>query len=51
MSFTNLPTRKIGDTEVSAVGYGSMGLSAYYGSIPSFEERLKACLISCNLLA
>jgi len=50
MSFTNLPTRKIGDTEVSAVGYGAMGLSAYYGSIPPFEERLKACLISCNFI-
>ncbi|GJE96764.1 aldo/keto reductase [Phanerochaete sordida] len=36
-----LPTRRIGDVDVSAIGYGTMGLSAFYGPIPSDEERLK----------
>ncbi|KAJ8472509.1 hypothetical protein ONZ45_g16626 [Pleurotus djamor] len=35
-----LPTRKIGTHNVSAVGFGTMGLSAYYGSVASDEERL-----------
>lgn len=39
-----LPTRKIGDVDVSAIGYGTMGLSAFYGPIPSDEERLKVSL-------
>lgn len=33
-------TRKIGDVEVSAIGYGAMGLSAFYGQVGSDEERL-----------
>ncbi|KAI5996347.1 NADP-dependent oxidoreductase domain-containing protein [Pisolithus albus] len=35
------PTRKIGDADVSAVGFGAMGLSAYYGPTGPDEERLK----------
>lgn len=37
----SLPTRKIGDTDVTAIGYGAMGISALYGPIDSDEERLK----------
>ncbi|KAI0313888.1 NADP-dependent oxidoreductase domain-containing protein [Amylostereum chailletii] len=36
----SLPTRKIGTTPVSAIGYGGMGLSICYGVVPSDEERL-----------
>jgi hypothetical protein len=36
-----LPTRKVGNTEVSAIGYGAMGISSYYGSAPPDEERFK----------
>ena len=35
-----LPTRKIGDTAVSAIGYGSMGLATAYGPVGTVEERL-----------
>ncbi|KZV67260.1 Aldo/keto reductase [Peniophora sp. CONT] len=38
MSF---PTRKIGNTDVSAVGYGAMGIAAFYGQVESDEERFK----------
>ncbi|KZV64167.1 Aldo/keto reductase [Peniophora sp. CONT] len=38
----SLPTRKIGDTDVTAIGYGAMGISVGYGQITqSNEERLK----------
>ncbi|EMD39724.1 hypothetical protein CERSUDRAFT_81102 [Gelatoporia subvermispora B] len=37
----SLPQRKVGDATVSAVGYGFMGLSAFYGKIAPTEERLK----------
>ncbi|KAJ3556882.1 hypothetical protein NM688_g1780 [Phlebia brevispora] len=37
----SLPTRKIGNSEVSAIGYGGMGISAFYGSVAPDEERLK----------
>ncbi len=36
-----LPTRKIGDREVSAVGFGAMNLSVGYGPAPPDEERYK----------
>ncbi|KAF7790306.1 hypothetical protein EIP86_001260 [Pleurotus ostreatoroseus] len=36
-----LPTRKIGSTEVSAIGYGAMGISVGYGDPLPDEERLK----------
>jgi len=38
MSF---PTRKIGDTEVTAIGFGAMGLSTSYGEVPPDNERLQ----------
>ncbi|KAF9556603.1 Aldo/keto reductase [Agrocybe pediades] len=37
----SLPTRKIGNTNVTAIGLGLMGLSAFYGPIKSDEERFK----------
>jgi len=38
----SLPTRKIGNSQVTAIGFGAMGLSAFYGSsYASDEERLK----------
>ncbi len=36
-----LPTRRVGQTEVSAIGYGAMGISSYYGSVLPDEERFK----------
>lgn len=36
-----LPTRKIGNADVTAIGYGAMGLSVAYGAPKSDEERLK----------
>ncbi|KAF9566055.1 Aldo/keto reductase [Agrocybe pediades] len=36
-----LPTRKIGKDDVTAIGFGLMGLSAFYGAIESDEERFK----------
>ncbi|KAK9720391.1 Aldo-keto reductase str7 [Basidiobolus ranarum] len=41
-SATVLPSRKIGDSEVSALGYGAMGIGgAAYGSAGSDEERFQ----------
>ena len=37
----SLPTRRIGTTNVSAMGYGTMGLSVGYGTVPPDEDRLK----------
>jgi len=37
----SLPTRKIGKSQVTAIGFGTMGLSAFYGSPGSDEERLE----------
>jgi aryl-alcohol dehydrogenase-like predicted oxidoreductase len=39
----SLPTRKIGTHDVTALGYGAMGIAAFYGQIPGDEERLKVC--------
>lgn len=39
----SLPTRKIGNTNVSAIGYGAMGLSAWYGAPLPDEDRFKVC--------
>ncbi len=36
-----LPTRKIGNDDVTAVGYGAMGIAAFYGKILPDEERFK----------
>ncbi|KAH8833005.1 Aldo/keto reductase [Flagelloscypha sp. PMI_526] len=33
--------RSIGDSTFNAIGYGAMGLSAYYGQVGSDEERFK----------
>ncbi|KAG8221407.1 NADP-dependent oxidoreductase domain-containing protein [Butyriboletus roseoflavus] len=38
------PTRTIGNTPVSAIGFGAMGISAYYGDVESDEERLKVSI-------
>ncbi|CAL1708523.1 unnamed protein product [Somion occarium] len=37
----SLPLRKIRDTPVTAIGWGAMGISAFYGAVPSDEERFK----------
>lgn len=34
-------TRKIGDAVVPAIGYGAMGISAFYAKPLSDEERFK----------
>ncbi|KAF7439845.1 hypothetical protein PC9H_000182 [Pleurotus ostreatus] len=36
-----LPTRKVGDVNVSALGFGAMGISAFYGPTEPDEERFK----------
>lgn len=36
-----LPSRKLGKDEITAIGYGAMGLSAFYGTLKPDEERLK----------
>ena len=41
MSIPSLPTRKIGTDDVTAIGYGAMGIAAFYGAVDSDEERLK----------
>ncbi|CAL1702449.1 unnamed protein product [Somion occarium] len=41
MSRPSLPTRRIGTTDVTAIGWGGMGLSAFYGKPLPDEERLK----------
>ncbi|KAG9218043.1 hypothetical protein CCMSSC00406_0008820 [Pleurotus cornucopiae] len=37
----SLPTCKIGLSEVSAIGFGAMGIAAFYGATESDEERFK----------
>lgn len=44
----SLYTRKIGDTEVSAIGFGAMGLSALYGPPKPDEERFKVRITRPN---
>ncbi|KAI0707542.1 Aldo/keto reductase [Cerioporus squamosus] len=41
MSSAQLPTRKIGNTEVTAIGYGAMNIAAAYGDVLSEENRFK----------
>ncbi|KAI0664869.1 Aldo/keto reductase [Cubamyces menziesii] len=36
-----LPTRKVGASDVTAIGYGAMGISAFYGKPLPDEERFK----------
>ncbi|KZP12795.1 Aldo/keto reductase [Athelia psychrophila] len=38
------PGRKIGQTEVSAIGYGAMGISRFYGEITQTDEERFAVL-------
>lgn len=44
------PTRKIGDTPVSTIGFGAMGISVFYGKTESDEERLKVRIGHGNAL-
>jgi hypothetical protein len=37
----SLPTRKIGTSTVSAIGYGAMGIAGIYGKALPDEERFK----------
>jgi hypothetical protein len=37
----SLPTRKIGTSSVTAIGYGAMGIAAFYDKPQPDEERLK----------
>ena len=37
----SIAPRKIGNSFVSAVGYGAMGISRFYGAVLPTEERLK----------
>ena len=39
----SLSTRKIGTDSVTAIGYGAMGIAAFYGPAPPEEERQKVC--------
>ncbi|KAF8630004.1 hypothetical protein AX15_003153 [Amanita polypyramis BW_CC] len=41
MSTKNLSMRKIGNTLVSPIGFGAMGISVFYGAVESDEERFK----------
>ncbi|KAJ8473792.1 hypothetical protein ONZ51_g7660 [Trametes cubensis] len=41
MSSTTLPTRKIGGADVTAIGYGAMGIAGLYGDKVPDEERFK----------
>lgn len=44
---SSIPLRTIRDTKVSAIGYGAMGLSGFYGeAVTSDEERFT---VSCYL--
>lgn len=45
----SLPTRKIGTTAVSAIGYGAMGLSSAYGAPLPDEERFKVGFLNSFL--
>jgi len=38
---SKLPTRKVGSAQVSAIGYGAMGISTFYGAAQPDEERFK----------
>ncbi|KAK2459918.1 hypothetical protein APHAL10511_008047 [Amanita phalloides] len=38
---SKLFTRKVGNTQVSSIGFGAMGISSYYGSVEPDEQRFK----------
>ncbi|KAF9566061.1 Aldo/keto reductase [Agrocybe pediades] len=44
-----LPTRKIGNDDVTAIGFGLMGLSVFYGAVEGDEERMKVLDAAFNL--
>lgn len=44
----SLPTRKIGQVAVSALGYGCMGIAAFYGKPLPDEDRLKVRVLLCQ---
>lgn len=39
-----LPSRKTGADDVTAIGYGAMGIASVYGPTPTDKERLKVRL-------
>lgn len=41
-----LSTRKIGTDDVTAIGYGAMGIAAYYGPTRPDEERLEVSALT-----
>lgn len=44
-----MPTRKIGNDDVSAIGFGLMGLSVTgYGPVESDENRFKVCFTDAD---
>lgn len=45
----SLPTRKIGDSDVSAIGFGAMSIAAYYATTIGEEERFKVRGLSRRL--
>lgn len=45
----SLPTRKIGNADVTALGFGAMGIAAYYATTIGEEERFKVSVISLVL--
>ena len=45
---SKLPTRRVGTTEVSAIGYGAMGISSFYGAAAPDEERFKVTPSPCT---
>ncbi len=49
MSPAQLPTRKIGNTDVTAIGYGAMNIAAAYGDVLSDEERFKVSSCAYNV--
>ena len=49
MAPAKLPTRKIGNTEVSAIGYGAMGIAGVYGAGLAHEKRSEVGFIASPL--
>jgi aryl-alcohol dehydrogenase-like predicted oxidoreductase len=40
-----LSDRKIGDVSVAPIGFGAMGMSAFYGTGSTDEEAFKVCVV------
>lgn len=47
----SLPTRKIGDSKVTAIGFGAMGIAAFYSTTLSEEDRMKVCALGTGALS